>query len=65
MGETSSTSTSSTTPVSSSPAEPNPEKQDYQKEAEFIKKVSERVWQLLQQDLRHDQERRGKRFGRR
>lgn len=33
------------------------------KEAELLKKVSERVWQLLQQDLRRDQERRGKRFG--
>ena len=37
--------------------------QDHQKESELIKKVSERVWQLLQQDLRRDQERRGKRFG--
>ena len=37
--------------------------QEHQKETEFIKKVSERVWQLLQQDLRRDQERRGKRFG--
>ena len=60
MGETTSTSTSSTTPDSSSQAQSGTE---HQKEAEFIKKVSERVWQLLQQDLRHDQERRGKRFG--
>ena len=58
MGETTSTSTSSTTPDSSSQTGT-----EHQKEAEFIKKVSERVWQLLQQDLRHDQERRGKRFG--
>jgi hypothetical protein len=35
-----------------------------QQDAEFVKKVSERVWQLLRQDLRRDQERRGKRFGR-
>ena len=37
--------------------------QEHKKEAEFIKKVSERVWQLLQQDLRRDQERRVNRFG--
>ena len=37
--------------------------QEQENKAEFIKKVSERVWQLLQQDLRRDQERRGKRFG--
>ena len=53
--------TSSTTPDTAQ----NEAGQEHQKEAEFIKKVSERVWQLLQQDLRHDQERRGKRFGRR
>lgn len=35
----------------------------HQKEAELLQKVSDRVWQLLQQDLRRDQERRGKRFG--
>jgi hypothetical protein len=51
--------TSSTTPDTQQ-SQPGTE---HQKDAEFIKKVSERVWQLLQQDLRHDQERRGKRFG--
>ena len=32
-------------------------------EAKFIEKVTERVWQLLEEDLRREQERRGKRFG--
>ena len=49
--------TTSTTPDTQQ-AQPGQEN-----EKEFIKKVSERVWQLLQQDLRRDQERRGKRFG--
>lgn len=27
---------------------------------EFIRKVAERVWQLWQEDLRHERERRGR-----
>jgi hypothetical protein len=30
---------------------------------EFIQQVTERVWQMLREDLRREQERRGKRFG--
>jgi hypothetical protein len=54
-----------TTPLASG-SSPNTESNPndtVQQDAEFVKKVSERVWQLLQQDLRRDQERRGKRFG--
>ncbi|MDQ7025539.1 MAG: hypothetical protein Q9P01_01620 [Anaerolineae bacterium] len=54
VSSTNSSSSGSTTDTSGEKAE---------KEADFIKKVGERVWQLLQQDLRRDQERRGKRFG--
>jgi hypothetical protein len=47
----------------SSPDTGNSEGEHQEKQAKFIKKVSDRVWQLLQQELRRDQERRGKRFG--
>lgn len=48
---------------SSSPDTATTSGEKAKKEADFIKKVGDKVWQMLQQDLRRDQERRGKRFG--